>query len=162
MTTCAICTDVMSENSFVLAECGHRFHTNCIMTWFRTGRSSCPLCNHEPPSAVFTWYDRYKAASRVYKQRHADAQLVSLFESLHKAKHKKKRAEQSLETFRDSQSTGTNRALIRKFSSINSRLTRHRMSVLKLKRIIAEQATKLTVFVEKKQICTSCRKAQKN
>uniref|UniRef100_A0A6C0J2R8 RING-type domain-containing protein n=1 Tax=viral metagenome TaxID=1070528 RepID=A0A6C0J2R8_9ZZZZ len=37
-----------SEDSHALQECDHRFHTNCILKWFRSKQETCPLCR-EPP-----------------------------------------------------------------------------------------------------------------
>jgi hypothetical protein len=38
--------NIMDDSCFMLPECGHCFHTNCIIAWFRTVQSSgkCPLC----------------------------------------------------------------------------------------------------------------------
>lgn len=41
--TCAICTDTLGDSPFTL-ECGHLFHVDCIVAWFRSGKSSCPMC----------------------------------------------------------------------------------------------------------------------
>ena len=41
---CSICYDSL-ENNIVEIECGHTYHTNCIVKWFRTGNKNCPLCN---------------------------------------------------------------------------------------------------------------------
>ena len=46
---CAICHENIDSNNnsiYTLPECNHVYHTNCIMTWFRTGKNSCPLCNN--------------------------------------------------------------------------------------------------------------------
>ena len=43
---CIICHDTITEhNYYPLPECGHIFHTDCIVTWFRSGKHKCPLCN---------------------------------------------------------------------------------------------------------------------
>lgn len=43
---CIVCHDTISENNYYpLPECGHIFHTDCIVTWFRSGKNNCPLCN---------------------------------------------------------------------------------------------------------------------
>ena len=44
---CVICQENMleSEDVYVLPECSHSYHTNCIMHWFRAGKNFCPLCN---------------------------------------------------------------------------------------------------------------------
>lgn len=43
---CIICHDTITEHSYYpLPECGHIFHTDCIVAWFRSGKHKCPLCN---------------------------------------------------------------------------------------------------------------------
>ena len=42
---CSICYETFEKQSWIL-ECNHKFHTECIMKWFRNDNSSCPLCNH--------------------------------------------------------------------------------------------------------------------
>ena len=31
-----------------LPECGHKYHMNCILTWFRSDHADCPLCRTKP------------------------------------------------------------------------------------------------------------------
>lgn len=48
MTECSICLGTCPESNYhSLPECGHTFHVNCIVSWFRSGRNSCPLCKEE-------------------------------------------------------------------------------------------------------------------
>ena len=48
-TTCVICLDDISENPETYEiECGHKYHTSCIINWFRNGSKTCPLCNDTP------------------------------------------------------------------------------------------------------------------
>ena len=42
---CAICQEKC--NSEYKLECGHEFHTECLMSWFRSGQSTCPCCRDE-------------------------------------------------------------------------------------------------------------------
>ena len=43
---CVICHEnIENENNKYTLECGHSYHCKCIMTWFRTGHSNCPMCN---------------------------------------------------------------------------------------------------------------------
>ena len=45
---CSIClNDLNIEQIYTLPECNHKFHTNCITSWFRTGHNKCPCCNNE-------------------------------------------------------------------------------------------------------------------
>lgn len=44
---CSICYDDLNENvkpTYNL-ECNHKFHTDCIIKWFRLNNDNCPLCN---------------------------------------------------------------------------------------------------------------------
>ena len=50
---CAICHDNLGgDNIYTLPECNHKFHTNCIMTWFRAKHNTCPLCNNKGINAT--------------------------------------------------------------------------------------------------------------
>ena len=42
---CMICQEDMSSGATHMLECGHRFHTTCVVAWFRSGRPSCPYCS---------------------------------------------------------------------------------------------------------------------
>ena len=61
---CAICRDDISGfPTSSLPECGHTFHSECLITWFRSPRDwyfsgknctgTCPLCRHTP-SRIFS------------------------------------------------------------------------------------------------------------
>ena len=41
---CAICISTITEKDKYELECGHRFHTNCIVEWFRNSNGNCPCC----------------------------------------------------------------------------------------------------------------------
>lgn len=46
-TQCAICLEDLNDftATHVLDGCNHGFHSECIQTWWDTGRIHCPLCN---------------------------------------------------------------------------------------------------------------------
>lgn len=42
---CMICHESCNDSScYILPECNHKYHINCIITWFRNGDSRCPYC----------------------------------------------------------------------------------------------------------------------
>lgn len=46
---CAICLNSLEEvdnPTYIIEECSHKFHTNCLFKWFRIKDSSCPLCRN--------------------------------------------------------------------------------------------------------------------
>ncbi len=62
---CMICKVPLKEQEcYTLPECHHKFHTNCIVTWFRCGDGRCPYCgdrgiNHDDnKSSKFRYHRR--------------------------------------------------------------------------------------------------------
>ena len=44
---CMICREELSNAPvYKLPECGHQYHTHCIISWFRNGDSRCPYCGN--------------------------------------------------------------------------------------------------------------------
>ena len=45
---CMICQEVLSSaTKYKLPECGHEYHTHCVVAWFRNGDSRCPYCGNK-------------------------------------------------------------------------------------------------------------------
>lgn len=58
--TCCICLDEVSDDSgYKLEQCGHLFHTDCIVRNIQQGNIACPCCRKLPPfvSDVTDSYD---------------------------------------------------------------------------------------------------------
>lgn len=43
MSECCICLEIMSKTNVAITECGHTFHTSCLMQC----KNGCPLCRNE-------------------------------------------------------------------------------------------------------------------
>ena len=44
--TCVICLEVIGDNNFAITNCGHKFHTSCLIanTAHNPGKYCCPMC----------------------------------------------------------------------------------------------------------------------
>ena len=101
---CAICHEVLGNNLYNLPECSHNYHTNCIMTWFRAGHNTCPLCNNEGINATNkeandhinnvsldqsrSYLSLYKEISRNSKRKNAPVKMKKAVEKV--VKYQKK------------------------------------------------------------------------
>ena len=41
---CVVCQESLAAPSTHKLECGHRYHTTWIVSWFRSGQDKCPYC----------------------------------------------------------------------------------------------------------------------
>jgi len=103
---CAICHEDMETDIYSLPECTHKYHTNCIMHWFRAGHNTCPLCNNTGINNIHTGGDHtiyygmreaalenYKRIRRLARKKNADPDLLAQIKRIKKkeATNKKKR-----------------------------------------------------------------------
>ncbi len=85
---CVICHEnIENENNKYTLECGHSFHCKCIMTWFRTGHSNCPMCNdknftHINPS--FTRINTIKQVKNLGRRKKCPIFIKKILEKIKK------------------------------------------------------------------------------
>ena len=89
---CAICLCELNENenendNIYNLNCDHKFHTNCIMDWFRSSSGNCPLCNDNPfnnqPVSQFSFLsdnyidNRFKSIKKYSRTKNSPPSLKS-------------------------------------------------------------------------------------
>tara|TARA_Y100000389_G_C17463982_1_gene523985 strand:- start:468 stop:986 length:519 start_codon:yes stop_codon:yes gene_type:complete len=83
---CSICLQSLSSsNNYTIPDCGHTFHTNCIITWFRTSNSTCPYCRSSGNNTEDSRYDqmgRYNMIRCIAKRKNAPKHLKKLVNKL--------------------------------------------------------------------------------
>jgi uncharacterized protein (UPF0335 family) len=99
---CSICHETLDGDIYTLPECNHKYHSNCIITWFRTGKKSCPLCNNLGINNLTqmqentTWsmrhhaYENYKKMRAFSRKKYASKELKKMITQLKKLETKKK------------------------------------------------------------------------
>ena len=98
---CVICLDPLETEIYSLPECTHKYHTNCILHWFRAGHNKCPLCNNVGINGASDLYyemrgaalQNYKKMCRLARKKDAPADLLKQIQKIKKkeATNKKKR-----------------------------------------------------------------------
>ena len=109
---CSICHETLDGDIYTLPECNHKYHSNCIITWFRTGKKSCPLCNNLGINNLTqmqentTWsmrhhaYENYKKMRAFSRKKGAPKELKKMITQLKKLETKKKDIASRLKNFK--------------------------------------------------------------
>ena len=108
---CAICHEDLSDNLYQLPECSHTYHTNCIMHWFRTKHTTCPLCQNQGVNYTQAyqevsnsrhygeralWKEYYKQAASHARKKDTDKEIARKVKRLKKQWRKIKKLEKCL------------------------------------------------------------------
>ena len=85
-TECPICRIDISNNQLYTLNCGHTFHTECIITWFRSLYQECPLCRDLPTKQYkkATQEIRYQTMRKYSKKIKASKLLKNAVKNLKK------------------------------------------------------------------------------
>mgnify|MGYP006192750933 CR=1 FL=1 len=115
---CAICrTDLSGTPIYTLPECGHTFHVECAVLWFRSPRDpyihphnqqhrgvagTCPLCRSSPDKQYHynTRRARVRLLRRLMRKDNTPLALKKIFKKEKTIKEKEKQAILELRLFR--------------------------------------------------------------
>ena len=112
---CAICQENLGSETYVLPECNHIFHTNCIMTWFRlkATNNKCPLCNNAginhlsevdnlSQQTKLTAAENYKKMRTFSRRKDAPKELKNKVKKLKKLEELDKKRKKEFKEFKNS------------------------------------------------------------
>ena len=104
MEKCVICRENIDQNDqsnniYTLPECGHKYHLECIMTWWRSPQDycsstvfgQCPLCRATPPTPI-SWRQhagRVSFFKRMGRKKNIHPLLRTALDNLKKAEKRK-------------------------------------------------------------------------
>mgnify|MGYP003649528635 CR=1 FL=1 len=67
---CPICFDPIRRGDKKILNCGHSFHTQCLLRWFVTG-ATCPVCRKS--SSGDQWVQFRELVAEEMRERYKDA-----------------------------------------------------------------------------------------
>ena len=99
---CTICLEPLGESAHALEECGHRYHVDCIMRWFRSGNEQCPLCRGRDfrPYRYMAVGERARILRRSARRRSAPRRLKRAVQRLRDKEERQREAFRTLKAFR--------------------------------------------------------------
>jgi len=126
---CIICLENLStEQEYCLPECGHKFHQNCIMHWFRGGNCKCPLCNNlgvnqpdeVPSGSRWGWWRggkyRYQMIRQYARKKESPVKLKKEINNLKKLEDKQRVLRGEIKNFKNK--TGVWKDLNKEFNKL--------------------------------------------
>ena len=136
-TQCPICKCSCVDTNNYMLQCGHEFHTGCIVAWFRDFSSYCYCC----PSPLNSFQSANQASKPVPSFRYASIQarredaplkLKQLYKNYKKQMELYDKSKVAYKSFKESE-LATYRVLRKKFYSVckKPRLIRRRVNRLK-------------------------------
>ena len=59
-----------NSNIYTIPECGHKFHTNCALNWYRIScEANCPLCRSTTNLGMFERKGRIKLFKKIARKK---------------------------------------------------------------------------------------------
>jgi len=96
MENCPICLEALKEDVTELEECKHKFHSQCIVKWFRSQHTNCPSCRGQPNQIMSekSAMCRFRELKKHVMRKNPPKELVQAFKKLEKLKQtiKKRKA----------------------------------------------------------------------
>ncbi len=156
---CCICHENLDEK-YTLPECGHKYHTNCIITWFRMGKNNCPLCNNKGINSLQqidsntnwsqrrTAYENYKKLRVISRKKDAPKNLKLSVNRLKKIEEKHKVIVQDLKKFKiDKHIEMTGKEVVDRFNKLRRKRWSLRWKIRRLKELIGFQQNITNIII---------------
>lgn len=125
---CRIClNDIKTKDlSYSLPECGHKFHTKCIVHWFRSNQTRCPLCNHGGAGNInyipSTRKLRLKYLKRIARRKCTNKEIKILTKKLKKSERRIKILRRNKKDFLNSKEKLIAKQFNQKYNKIENKI----------------------------------------
>jgi hypothetical protein len=127
---CVICLNNFntSESTYVIEECKHKFHTNCLIKWFRTDNNSCPTCRNINNSTYCESKNKFKLICNYSRRKNANTYVVNLMKKYKKQQELVKKHDSEFKNFKKE-----HRGLIKKYIILRSKTRKQNWKLYQIK-----------------------------
>jgi hypothetical protein len=157
---CCICQETLDEE-YALPECGHKYHANCIITWFRMGKNNCPLCNNGGINSMqqltstththgqrITAYENYKKLRKLSRKKNASMELKNLVDRLKNWEKKNKDIIKDIKKLKtDKHIELTGKEVLNQYKKLRRRRWTVRYKIRRLKELIGFQQNITNIII---------------
>ena len=95
----------LNQNNAYTLECNHKYHSSCIIKWFRSGRNNCPLCNDttlDTNLGYFQKIETIKETKKISKKKCCPDNIKKTVEKIKKCEIENKNATKAFNDFKKS------------------------------------------------------------
>ena len=137
MQACAICMEELGEEETSNAhelDCGHVFHSRCIIGWFQRGQLSCPTCRADHSEMIPHLSVQARAKfirSTIGRRKSAPRELKLMLARLRTAELEFREHSREVKSFQREHA-----AILRRADALRAKKHRLRYRVRKLERLV--------------------------
>ena len=125
---CTVCLEELGPTNTITLDCGHTFHPSCIIAWFRSDHSECPLCRAQP-SHQLRHMDVQTRASMLRTMARRKNASPRLIRAVQKVKEAEDVYSQTLSDLKDVKE----HEAVKKYKRLLTQRSRHHRAVRKAK-----------------------------
>jgi len=154
---CSICHDNFDNNKYEIPECNHKFHSGCIIEWYRTGNIRCPYCNSTPTildgdhenyhGTRKMIQNKYKIISNYCRRKNANVQILKKVEVIQKLNDKIKEIDVKITNLKKEE--GIFKEISTKLSSLGRSKWRTRHNIYQKKSDLIEMVNIIPYIIKK-------------
>lgn len=156
---CSICHDPLNEKPVhQIPECKHKFHTDCVINWYRYGNSKCPFCNTqfkyrddtsfvENDDYYYNPQNKYRKIYFYSKQKTADPVIKK---EVNKITENNKKINDILKNINTLKNNPQYKKISEKIRSLRSQKWRCKLSNFRKKRKLCQNVQIVPIIITKK------------
>jgi len=133
---CCICLDTVFTEIHQLPECGHSFHSNCIIAWFRKGNKTCPLCKDEGTVQINSIKHRFKLLRNFCRTEKAPEFLVTEMQKFDVKRKQVRKIKQKLREY-EKKANGNYKSIQKQISKRRANIYKAEKNLRYMKRVIS-------------------------
>lgn len=143
---CPICLDDISDNSYTL-ECNHKYHTECIVKWFRNNNNTCPLCKDVKDYSNLSYWTKIETIQEIKKL----GRRKSCPDGIRKILNKIKKVKENEKNFRKSfmEFKNKNKQILKDFCIMRTKRYKFSRSIRRYERQLLSFITISPIYIKK-------------
>ena len=144
---CSICFEDFINNDDYTLECNHKFHTNCILKWFRNDNSTCPLCKDSHTYNNLSYYTKIDTIPEIKKlgrKKSCPPEIRKILDKIKKQKEQEKKYKEKFKEFKTKY-----KKEILEYNNLKKDRYKYKRNIRRLERNLTSYITVSPIYIKK-------------